>query len=116
MGDNSRYGEFSQRRTPPVMRGRKVPGSEEDDGKFWKCRCGFINNIRLRRESDRVSFSGSEANVYDSVVLSGQDDAQSLDTGTSGIVNNEGKYQFEYHALGMDYHVGCAFCGRARYR
>lgn len=46
MGRQSKYGQFGNRRPPHKKRTIRIPGSGDDDGKWFRCwNCGFINNI-----------------------------------------------------------------------
>ena len=109
---DSRYGEYKQSKLPKPSRGRRVHGSGEDDGKFWRCsNCNFINNLDVRPVSDRVSYSGSEADVFDERL----DNSSIVEDGYVVMTNNTGMGFWERHSIAIDYHSGCAFCGKPNY-
>lgn len=61
MGKRSKYNEIKQSQVPRKKRTIKMPGSQEYDGKFYRCwHCGFPGNDINRNaigNGDRITYS-----------------------------------------------------------
>ena len=145
MPSKSKYIQIKQSRVPTRKRSRKVFGSGEDDGKWFRCwNCGFINNIDRNAVGDGSGLSyqytqdGVTYPVKDveyqlprdivdtladgSFFADGSMDAsgshlQSVTMGGSKI-GSTGKMtiQSEYITVEPVANSGCSFCGCKNYR
>ena len=87
--NRNRYGSYQRSRLPREKKVIRIPGSLEDDGKFYRCwNCGFICNGN--RDVLVGNFGGVNASTY---------------------VDVDGLTKYKAEVTG-----GCPFCGSGNYR
>ena len=117
MSSYSKYNQISTKRPPHKKRTKKVQGSGEDDGRYYKCwYCGFTNRI------DRAALGVGEGNTYSIGILDNQINPDNpiphsvSTTGNFVLIQTKGLVFDERHNVGSQASSGCAFCGSLHWR
>lgn len=117
-GKRSKYNEISIKRVPHEKRTIKMPGSQEYDGRFYRCwRCGFSGN-----DINRNQIGDGDGMTYSIVVETpdpfgnGQTAALIQSSGRTVMIPSSGLSFTESHEISKTATSGCAFCGSKNYR
>jgi hypothetical protein len=117
-GKRSKYNEISIKKLRHEKRTIPMPGSQEYDGKFFRCwHCGFSGN-----DIDRNTIGDGDGMTYSITILpndpygSGETSAVIASSGKTVLIPSSGLSFTERHDISATASSGCLFCGSKNYR
>jgi hypothetical protein len=117
-GKRSKYNQISIKKLRHEKRTISMPGSQEYDGKFFRCwHCGFVGN-----DIDRNAVGDGDGTTYSITTLTndpygqGNTATKIASSGKTVLMPSSGLSFTERHDISATASSGCAFCGCRNYR